>query len=884
MSGYTAWPFARPGFALVAKPLKIVLIALGALVVLIFGAVLLAATFFDPNDYRDQITAQVKKQTGRDLSLGHIELSVFPWLRARVSDVSFSNAEGFGDAPMAQVKEAAVGVQVLPLLLRREVLVSTVTLDGLRLNLAKDAQGKTNWDDLVKSSGETPEEAPADEGGGVQLDSIDIAGVTLRDAAVEYRDASTGQTYRLEKVFLETGTLQPGKPVDVDLSLTAIDVAGKRSADLTFASTVMADLVAQQAKLDGLKLALVAKGEGLDATLGLAGQVAADLETQVVNVQGLKLDFKTALDQIKAQGTLAGEVLADLANQTVNVDGLKLDFTSGMPDLDAKGTLVGQVRAGLASQQFQISGLSLKADASGAAIPGGRQSVALSGQATFDAAKGALKFNDGKINAAGLDISTSITGEGLLGDSPRLSGPIRIASFSPRQLLKTLGQADIPTTDPKVLGAASLSADYSGSFTSARLNNLQLKLDDTTLAGNFGVRDFATQALEFALKVDKLDADRYLPPEASGPAEAPKPGQPAKSGPSKDLNATEIPVEALENLNATGTLDVAELKLKGATLRDVRLKVDGPKGAPKQIALQTKAFGGQIDTQTRVVPGQRPTYALNTSISALQLAPVLQTFVGKDYVSGLGNLKLDLNSGGHTVGDLRKALNGDLSLNFENGAVKGFNLGQILRRAQATLKGEQLAVNEPEQTDFTAISFAAKIVNGILKSDQLNAMSPLFRVNGSGEIDLVNETLNYLASPAVAATAKGQGGKGLDELAGLVIPIKLTGSLFAPSYKLDLQTALKQKAGDELRGRVADKLLGEEAGQKLSDEELKAKATEKAAEKLNKEIGRGLEKLFGGSRKQEPAPAAAPQAAPESAAPAAAPETSPAEEATEPAP
>lgn len=852
-----------------AKPLKIALVAIGALIVLVFGAVLLAATFFDPNDYRDRITAQVKKQTGRDLGLGNIELSVFPWLRVRVQDVSFSNAEGFGEVPMARAKEASVGVQVLPLLLHRQVQVNTVTLDGLRLSLAKNADGRTNWDDLVPSGEEQTEPAPEDEGGMPDIESIDIAGVTLRDAAIDYRDASSGQAYRLEKLNLETGTLRPGEPTDVEASLSAFDETRKLSADLVFSSTVLADLVGQQASLDNLELELTTRGEGLEAKLGLIAKVAADLQTQVVNVQGLKLDFKGAMDDMSAEGVLVGEVLADLANQTVNVDGLKLDFKGAMPDLSAQGALAAQVRAALGTQQFQISGLSLNADAAGAAIPGGKQSLKLGGQAVFDAAQGTLAFTDGRISAAGVDITTSIQGKGLMGDSPRLSGPIRVAPFNPRQLLKTLGQPDIPTTDGTVLKTASLSADYSGTFKSARLDNLQLKLDDTTAAGTLGVRDFATQALEFALKVDRLDADRYLPPEASGPAEAPAPDKQAVAGPSRDLNSTEIPIQALEQINASGTLDVAELKLKGATLRDVRLKVDGPKGAAKQIALQTNAFGGKFATQTRVVPGDRPTYALDTTISTVQLAPVLQAFVGKDYVSGLGNIKIDLSSGGRTVGDLRKALNGNLSLKFENGAVKGFNLGQILRAAQARLKGERLNTTEPQQTDFTAISFAARIVDGVLKSDQLNALSPLFRLSGNGEIDLVNETLNYLASPAVAATAAGQGGKGLEELAGLTIPIRLSGNLFAPSYKLDLQAALKQKAGDELRGKVADKLLGGESGQKLSDEELKAKA----GEKLNKEIRRGLEKLFGGSRKkEEPAPAADEPAA----------ETAPAEP-TEPA-
>ncbi|MGQ0698717.1 MAG: AsmA family protein [Panacagrimonas sp.] len=838
------------------KPLKIVLAVVGVLLVLVIGAVLLAATFFDPNDYRGKITEAVKKETGRDLTLGNIELKVFPWLNVRVADVSFSNAPGFGSTPMAQVREAAVGVQLMPLLLDREVRVSTVKLDGLKLDLAKDASGKTNWDDLIKPD-DKPEPEKKDGSKPFDPESIDIAGVTLTDAAINYRDEAAKQSYKLEKVNLETGALQPGEPVDIKASLTATDEVKKMSGELAFSATVLADLVAQKATIDKLKLDVKAKGKDLDASAQLAGDIAANLETQVVSVEGLKLDFKTAMKDLTAEGTLVGKVLADMRTQNVNVDGFKLDFKTAMKDLAAQGSLAAKLKATIDTQKVELAGLSLNANASGAAIPGGKQTLKLTGNAAFDAIKGALRLSDAKIGAAGLNISTSITGEDLMGDAPRLSGPIAIAAFNPRELLKSLGQPDIKTTDATVLSNASLSARYSGSFKSLKLDDLKLKLDDTNAGGTFAVRDFTSQALEFALKVDRLDADRYMPPESNSAA----PATPPTKEKSKDLNATEIPLEALEKLNASGTLDVTELKLKGATLKDVRVKIDGPKGAPKQISLDLKAYGGQIATNTRIGPGAKPTYALNTSISALQLAPMLAQFAGKDFVSGLGNIKLDLTTGGKTVGDVRRALNGDVALSFENGAVKGFNLAEIIRRGQALVKGQAYAAPpEAPQTDFTAITFAARVVNGVLKSDQLNAFSPLFRVNGSGEIDLVNETLNYLASPSVVASAAGQGGKGLQDLAGLTIPIKLTGSLFAPKYKLDLQTALKQKAGDELRGKVADKILGGESGQKMSDTEIKAKANEK----IGKELGKGLEKLFGGGKKKktEEPPAEAPASAP----------------------
>ena len=78
-----------------ARPFKIFLLVLAVIVLLVVGAIFTAAALFDPNDYRDQITKAAKDETGRDLKLGNIDLSLFPWLKVQVDDVSLSNAAGF---------------------------------------------------------------------------------------------------------------------------------------------------------------------------------------------------------------------------------------------------------------------------------------------------------------------------------------------------------------------------------------------------------------------------------------------------------------------------------------------------------------------------------------------------------------------------------------------------------------------------------------------------------------------------------------------------------------------------------------------------------------------------------------------------------------------
>src|SRR5690606_22624517 len=127
-------------------------------------------------------------------------------------------------------------------------------------------------------------------------------------------------------------------------------------------------------------------------------------------------------------------------------------------------------------------------------------------------------------------------------DAPVLEGPLKLDQISLREWLPKLG-VEVPVTeDPEVLKRLSFSSKVALTKTSAELNDIVLQLDDTTAKGMLGVADFDAMALRFDLNVDRINADRYLPPPTEEPAE--KGEEPP----------TEIPVDALRSLNARGQL------------------------------------------------------------------------------------------------------------------------------------------------------------------------------------------------------------------------------------------------------------------------------------------------------------------------------------------
>ena len=737
------------------KFLKFFGIGLAALVLLLAAGLTAAALLFDPNDYRDQIAQAVSDQTGREFRIeGPLSLSVFPWLAVDAGAMELANAKGFEeDGPFARFERAAVGIELMPLLLRREVVLDDITLEGLRLNLAVDAQGRNNWSDLAQASDSTnqpedpaPETPPQD--GQMPIRSLAISGIQIQDAALTYRDAAAGTTHRVESIDLTTGAVTAGQPVDFEL-------------DARYVSDAPA----------------------VAATIALSSVIEADIETMAVEMRSLALN-------------LAAE---------------------------------------------------------GDAVPKGKQQASLTGTLAYDGQAGTLQFADGRLQGAGMSADLNLMGKALNSDQPRFEGTLKTESFSPRSVAEGLAIA-LPAASDDVLRAASADLRFEASTSSARIPQITLTLDDTTAEGTAGITDFGTQRIVFDLRVDAINVDRYLPEQAKVKETT---GEDAPEPSGGDINDMVIPVEALEGLNAKGSLRIGELVAQGMTMRNVTLDIDAPLGQAKVQNLSAELYGGKIALQSRITPGKTPRYDTRFKVESVQGGDLVSDFIGRDLIQGLANMEFDLSSSGRTVGDIRRALDGTLSVRLSDGAVKGFDIARTLRSAYARLQGQAVEASDgPLQTDFASLVASARIEDGVLTLQNLDGRNPLFRLLGDGTVNLAREELNVLARPSIVKSLQGQGGADLSELAGIEIPIRVSGGWSNPKVRLDLQQALQQKATEEVREKVDARK--EELREKARKEE------ERLQEKLNKELGEDagkaagdvLRSLFGGSeRKQEKPPA-----------------------------
>lgn len=265
----------------------------GGLIALFLIAAIAFFLFFDPNDFREDISAAVYEATGRELVIdGEVNLQVFPWLAVEVGQARLGNAEGFGDEPFAEFNRAELSVRLIPLLFSQEIAVGAAVLDGLRLNLEVNSSGRSNWDDFA-SAGDATEVVEGVEGGTGRSagQSFEVSGVDINDASIVYANRQTGEVYTLSSMNMAIGRVSGNDPVPASASLSFDLQPAGMSGDIEVKTVIAFDLDSGQVRLDGLMLEGVTQGLASTPTrLGLqTAGVEVNTQDETVRLETIEL-------------------------------------------------------------------------------------------------------------------------------------------------------------------------------------------------------------------------------------------------------------------------------------------------------------------------------------------------------------------------------------------------------------------------------------------------------------------------------------------------------------------------------------------------------------------------------------------------------------------
>lgn len=349
--------------------------------------------------------------------------------------------------------------------------------------------------------------------------------------------------------------------------------------------------------------------------------------------------------------------------------------------------------------------------------------------------------------------------------------------------------------------ALALSGDLRAEVAKESVNaDLTVKFDDTTVKAKAGMAGFDAPRYRFDLDVDRINLDRYL---AASPKAKPAPGANAKVD-------VDVPVDlsVLKGLRAEGKLAVGALQVQGLQMSEMKAQLRAADGKADLAPHSAKLYEGTLQGALALnASGNR--VVLKETLANVAIGPLVKDLMGRDAVEGRGEVALDVAGAGGTVNAIKKSLDGTARLALRDGALKGFNLTEGLRKTKAAFgskSAQQQPADQAQRTDFSALTASFTIKDGVARNDDLDLRAPLVRLGGAGDIDIGNSQLNYVARATVVATSKGQGGADLDHLAGLTVPVKLTGTFDAPQYEIDYRSLASGAAKAKAKEKVKDKL------------------------------------------------------------------------------
>ncbi len=330
------------------------------------------------------------------------------------------------------------------------------------------------------------------------------------------------------------------------------------------------------------------------------------------------------------------------------------------------------------------------------------------------------------------------------------------------------------------------------------LTDAKLSVDEIAADGLFSVdARGAKPVIKAELNVDQLNLNPYLPPEGEGGGEAAASGSGGSGsgaeGGQGDWSDEPIDVSALGALDAdlafnAGGIQFREVKIGKSSLtvllQDSKLTAD-----LSEMLLYEGAGKGTI-----VVDGAsgQPAISADFDLANFQAGPFLTDLADFDRILGTTETKLSVTAAGASQRELVSSLNGDGAVVFKDGAVKGINLAAMMRNISAA--AIEQSFDSAEQTDFAELSGTFQIDKGIVSNKDLTLVAPLVRMTGEGTIPLPPRTVDYQVKPKLVGSLEGQGGE--SDLAGIAVPIKVTGPWHDISYQPDLAGALSDQIKD----------------------------------------------------------------------------------------
>ena len=387
-----------------------------------------------------------------------------------------------------------------------------------------------------------------------------------------------------------------------------------------------------------------------------------------------------------------------------------------------------------------------------------------------------------RINASAVidaDRKISVTGNARAGDHPlrfdikataplppleRQNVPLELSLEAPGILQAPMsGKAELRLNGPLLM-----------------INGLSGTIGDGAFNGWASVDGSSKPLVKLDLDFRRLD----IATTTSATSQASQSSSPSSSQSARSWSEDTINLIALNYVDAEIRLSAAELNIGGAHLAPAAIYSTHASGILKCSLANLGVYGGQANGEIGIdASAGTPGYTFRSDLVGVRALPLLQSAAGFDRLDGKLQAKITVRSTGQSQHAIMSNISGTVFANFQDGAIQGLNVAQIIRTLTSTpLSGWQ--ESHGQATDLSQLSASFRVEKGQATTTDLNLVGPLVRMTGAGTIDFPNKTLAFRVEPKIVMTTQGQG-RAADSV-GLAVPVMIEGPWTEPRINLDM--------------------------------------------------------------------------------------------------
>lgn len=343
------------------------------------------------------------------------------------------------------------------------------------------------------------------------------------------------------------------------------------------------------------------------------------------------------------------------------------------------------------------------------------------------------------------------------------------------------------------LGHAVLQVPFNGqvSMTPGEKVDLKLKgkLDNSPWESEVELVGFNVPTINGYFTLDSFVADKWL--KVSG-QETKKVSSSTVSVISQAYAASTSNLDVLNRANGRFGIHVNTLKYQGLTVSNFDTTLSLSKGVLSFNNLLANACSGTFSGKGQINTAEKWSFDLNAK--GVDTQALMQALGSEAKLYGKANATVKLAGLGLEKTALLKSANGQISVSANNAVLKGLSLEKVGNAVKAK-KVTGLIMKDEDQTRFSILSASANISNGVLNIHSLDGKTSVAEVKGNVTVGLIDESLSGLITAKLATSVDGR---------RISVPIKLGGTIQAPSYGIDLEAALKAGVKDVIKEASKD--------------------------------------------------------------------------------